>query len=288
MSNKISISDALRLLSLPSGTDKSTVKKRYRELAKIYHPDQFNNYPKQADSLEQFIAIQSAYELLMSLPGEFIIAEYEMAEKRALNKNPFRGTYSIPDWIIIDELKNTINLFSLLINKRPALWMSWKWMHIVFSQTKTDNSSFLFYRFWNNLMNGIRWFALSVIYLSLFVCGFFIVFSIGVCFILFYPFLFIGKKISTATSKAIQQKYGYYPSATCGNIKGEITYLLLKTIPALLWTILTCYIWSMAYHITFLFLFTLLPLGFFTLILLGSVLYEWVCFAKVRQWKGKQ
>lgn len=52
---------ALQTLGLPSDADVKTIKKRYRELVKRYHPDKNPNNPK---AVEHFKIIAEAYTLL--------------------------------------------------------------------------------------------------------------------------------------------------------------------------------------------------------------------------------
>ncbi len=69
MSSRNRLQEAYRTLDLEPGADKSQVKKKYRELAKKYHPDKIiaKDLPDEFVQMakEKFTEIQSAYEEIM-------------------------------------------------------------------------------------------------------------------------------------------------------------------------------------------------------------------------------
>jgi len=69
----MNINDYYKILGLEAGADKEVIKKSYRRLAKIYHPD-LNRSP---DAHEKFIEISRAYEILINLDTRYIIPEFE-------------------------------------------------------------------------------------------------------------------------------------------------------------------------------------------------------------------
>src|SRR4051812_50074106 len=52
--------DPFRTLGLPAGASEAEVKRAYRRLAKVYHPDSAGE-----TALPRFLAIQAAYEMLL-------------------------------------------------------------------------------------------------------------------------------------------------------------------------------------------------------------------------------
>ena len=69
----MNLNDYYKILGLEVGADKEVIKKSYRRLAKIYHPD-LNRSP---DAHEKFIEISRAYEILINLDTRYIIPEFE-------------------------------------------------------------------------------------------------------------------------------------------------------------------------------------------------------------------
>ena len=60
----MSIEEALKTLDIPPFVTKSEIKKRYKELASIYHPDKTKDATK-------MVAINSAYKTLMEYIENF-------------------------------------------------------------------------------------------------------------------------------------------------------------------------------------------------------------------------
>ncbi len=69
MSSRNRLKEAYKTLDLEPGADKSQVKKKYRELAKKYHPDKIiaKDLPDEFVQMakEKFTEIQAAYEEIM-------------------------------------------------------------------------------------------------------------------------------------------------------------------------------------------------------------------------------
>ncbi len=53
------------VLGLPQGASEEEVKKAYRKLSRIYHPDANMNNPNKAEAEEKFKQVQQAYEQIM-------------------------------------------------------------------------------------------------------------------------------------------------------------------------------------------------------------------------------
>ena len=67
----------LARLSLPASADESAVKAKYRELAKVHHPD---HNPGCATSAERFAQITDAYQRLIGSEGEGADAASEVVD----------------------------------------------------------------------------------------------------------------------------------------------------------------------------------------------------------------
>ncbi len=58
------------LLGVPLGTKKDDIKKAYRKLAVIWHPDKHPEGPAREEAAKRFVVIQAAYDALMNSDEE--------------------------------------------------------------------------------------------------------------------------------------------------------------------------------------------------------------------------
>ena len=66
-----------QVLEVNPNADDQTIKRQYRKLIKIYHPDNNINNPNKAKAEEKFKEIQSAYELIMrERSGDYTCSDY--------------------------------------------------------------------------------------------------------------------------------------------------------------------------------------------------------------------
>ncbi len=63
--SKLSVNEALQILELPCGAEPEEIKRSYRDLARVWHPDRFEHDPKlQVKAGEKLGEINLAYEAL--------------------------------------------------------------------------------------------------------------------------------------------------------------------------------------------------------------------------------
>ncbi len=79
----VSVPDFYKTLSIPFGSAPDLIKKTYRNLAKIYHPDN-----KSSGSAEKFLEISTAYNVLSGINRE----KYDSLYKTTYTKNYLRDT----------------------------------------------------------------------------------------------------------------------------------------------------------------------------------------------------
>lgn len=275
---------ALETLSLVSGVSKKQVKIRFRELAKIHHPDLYQNYPDQSEAVSEFIKIKEAYDFLMNHPGDVIIVSENEPILR-LKKRAYTTSYKLPDWLVLKELKNTISLLRLirvntLINSLNPIQIN-RW----FQRTEINERNY-HARYWLNLWNILKVLTVSFIYLCTFILFTLASFCFAICFALFYPFLWIYNKSVNAFMKLYAARWGYTPSPTCGKFRGEIIYLLTRSLPVLAFCVFIAILTHRYYMYRSSFAFwALSPLNVFAFVMLSSILYEWSCFVRIRKWR---
>lgn len=288
MKKLLTTSEALYRLSLPTKTSKQEVRKRYRVLAKLYHPDQSEGFSSQAEAIQQFIDIHEAYEYLINLPGEEIVIPATGSATDRPAPNPLRGTYVLPDWLFIRELNNSISLWRLMLSKQTKLRSMWWSFHFLFRKIPYQQDRNYLVQFLIHILNILKWLSVSLIYLSIFVLLILLLTSVVLCFTCFYPFLLTSDQLHNFLMNQYEKKYGYRASATCGYLKGELTYLLLRITPTLCWCALTVLVWITFAPESLMLLMLFAPFGLFAAVLLSSNVYEWVCFVKVRKWRTTQ
>lgn len=275
---------ALETLSLVSGVTKKEVKIRFRELAKIHHPDLYQNYPDQSEAVSEFIKIKEAYDFLMNYPGDAIIVSENEPILR-VKKRAYTTNYKLPDWLVLKELKNAISLLRLirvntLINLLNPIQIN-RW----FQRTEINEQNYQA-RHWLKLWNLLKVLTISFIYLCTFTLFTLASFCFAVCFVLFYPFLWAYNKSVNALMKLCTTLWGYTPSPTCGKFRGEIIYLLARSLPVVALCILMATLTHQYYMYRTSFAFwALSPLNIFAFVMLSSIGYEWSCFIKIRKWR---
>ncbi len=69
--------DPYKVLGVPRGASDEEIKKAYRKLSRIYHPDANVNNPNKEQAEEKFKEIQAAYQLLMNKGGSGRTSSYQ-------------------------------------------------------------------------------------------------------------------------------------------------------------------------------------------------------------------
>lgn len=258
---------ALDILALKSGASKKEVKNRFRLLAKIYHPDAIQDSSQERTNSE-FITIKSAYDYLTSLPNDPIIVWED--DLIAPQKRKYNNAIRLPDWIIIKELRNSVALFKLLALKKNS-------PNLNFNKKKQSKIR-------SNWDKFIRTISISILLLILAVASPLIAFSIALSFLLFYPFLWVYNTTVDYSITLIAKRLGFIPSISNARFKAGVIYLLTRSLPVIVICLLVLGISIYVYkhHSTIVFLGTM-PMNIYTLILLTSILYEWICFFKIRR-----
>ncbi|HLP33027.1 MAG TPA: DnaJ domain-containing protein [Bacteroidia bacterium] len=277
---------ALETLSLVSGVTKKEVKIRFRELAKMHHPDLYQNYPDQSEAVSEFIKIKEAYDFLMNHPSDVIIVSENEPILRA-KKRDYATSYKLPDWLVLKEIKNAISLLRLIrlnavINIFNTVQIS-SW----FQRTEINERNY-HARYWLMLWNLLKVLTISFIYLCTFILFTLAFFCFAICFVLFYPFLWAYNKSVNALMKLCAALWGYTPSPTCGRFRGEVIYLLARSLPVVALCILTATLTNQYYVYRTSFAFwALSPLNIFAFVMLSSIVYEWSCFLRIRKWRRR-
>ena len=130
----------------------------------------------------------------------------------------------------------------------------------------------------------IRTISISILLLILAVASPLIAFSIVLSFLLFYPFLWVYNTTVDYSLTVIAKRLGFIPSISNARFKAGVIYLLTRSLPVIVICLLVLEISIYVYkhHSTIVFLGTML-MNIYTLILLTSILYEWICFFKIRR-----
>ena len=258
---------ALDILALKSGASKKEVKDRFRQLAKIYHPDTIQDSSQERTN-SKFITIKNAYDYLTSLPNDPIIVwEGDLIGPQ---KRKYSNAIRLPDWIIIKELRNSVALFKLLALKKNA-------PNLNFKKKKQSNVR-------SNWNKFIRTIFISILLLILAVVSPLISFSIALSFLLFYPFLWVYNTTVDYSLTVIAKRLGFIPSISNVHFKGGVIYLLTRSLPLIVICLLALWISIYVYkHHSKIAFLGIVSINIYTLILLTSILYEWICFSKIRR-----
>ena len=257
---------ALDILALKSGVTKKEVKKRFRDLAKTHHPDAIHDpYKEPANS--EFITIKNAYDYLTSLPNDPInVREDNLIVPQ---KRKYTNAIKIPDWIIIKELRNSVALFNLLPIKKAATTVN-------FNEKKRKVRG--------RWVKFIKTIFISILLLILAAASPIFAFSIALSFLLFYPVLWVYNAFVNYFITLVSKNLGFTPSISSVDFSGGVIYILTRSLPVIVICLLLLEISIYVYkhHSTIVFLGTML-MNIYTLILLTSILYEWICFFKIRR-----
>lgn len=281
----MTILQAIYILELDKPYTAESIKKAYREQAKLWHPDNFRVYEQQIEAGRRFIQIKEAYDYLQALDitdlnnynpyDESDIIKRNRAAERVVNKE--HKIFSTP---LFKEADNILSLF--------YLFAKWNWFGLpgLFSKAYTTVNEYI--------KPNKQGFGPAVARFSLFVLIILLSSTLAAVTVpllafvalLFAPLMWLYIKTVKWLTVLFKGMLGYLPSPNCGSLGGELLYLLLRSLlPVILLLAGIIYIpfWEMAP--AYLLLFS----GYiaFTLFINISVLYEWILFYRVQYLRSK-
>ena len=289
--------EAIAILELQTPLSHEDVRKAFRRMAKIYHPDLQREPEKQEEASKKFIAIRQASEWLLSKSETAINSPEPIRREPSILRRPYKRATPQPkikDLPIIKELDNVILLVELIIGKRKnnqKRSFSWKfspsnligkWYESLIEkhypgEDKLQGFSFAIFRFFRLFIGSI-----------FLIAGFFLLSVIGLlgAVILFPPFM-VFYLLYTIYIAALEY---VTPGLNKKIIKGDLeswirvrrVYLFYRSFPLSLFLLAswgtiafgqtgTIYLQSISWLIC-------IPVS----MLIMSVLYEWIHFRKIQ------
>ena len=289
--------EAIAILELQIPLSHEDVRKAFRRMAKIYHPDLQREPEKQEEASKKFIAIRQASEWLLSKSETAINSPEPIRREPSILRRPYKRATPQPkikDLPIIKELDNVILLVELIIGKRKnnkKRSFSWKfspsnligkWYESLIEkhypgEDNLQGFSFAIFRFFRLFIGAIfliaGFFLLSIIGLL----GAVILFPPMMVFYLIYSIYIAAlENIAKSLNKKIKK----------GDLESWISvrrvYLLYRSFPLALflltsWATIvfgqtgTIYLQSISWLIC-------IPV----FLLMMSVLFEWIQFHKIQ------
>ena len=289
--------EAIAILELQIPLSHEDVRKAFRRMAKIYHPDLQREPEKQEEASKKFIAVRQASEWLLSKSESAINAPEPIRREPTIVRRPYKRPAPQPkikDLPIIKELDNVILLVELIIGKRknnkkrsfpwkfnPSNLLG-KWYESLIEkhypgEDNLQGFSFAIFRFFRLFIGAI-----------FLIAGFFILSVIGLlaAVILFPPFMVFYLLYITY----IAALEFVTPKLNKKIIKGDLeswirvrrVYLLYRSYPLALFLLVswgtitfgqtgTIYLQSISWLIC-------IPV----VMLMMSVLFEWIQFHKIQ------
>ena len=289
--------EAIAILELQIPLSHEDVRKAFRRMAKIYHPDLQREPEKQEEASKKFIAIRQASEWLLSKSETAINSPEPIRREPSILRRPYKRATPQPkikDLPIIKELDNVILLVELIIGKRKnnqKRSFSWKfspsnligkWYESLIEkhypgEDKLQGFSFAIFRFFRLFIGSI-----------FLIAGFFLLSVIGLlgAVILFPPFM-VFYLLYTIYIAALEY---VTPGLNKKIIKGDLeswirvrrVYLFYRSFPLSLFLLAswgtiafgqtgTIYLQSISWLIC-------IPV----VMLMMSVLFEWIQFHKIQ------
>ena len=289
--------EAIAILELQIPLSHEDVRKAFRRMAKIYHPDLQREPEKQEEASKKFIAVRQASEWLLSKSESAINSPEPIRREPTIVRRPYKRPApqsKIKDLPIIKELDNVILLVELIIGKRKnnrKRSFKWKfnpsnligkWYESLIEkhypgEDKLQGFSFAIFRFFRLFIGAIfliaGFFLLSIIGLL----GAVILFPPMMVFYLIYSIYIAAlENIAKSLNKKIKK----------GDLESWISvrrvYLLYRSFPLALflltsWATIvfgqtgTIYLQSISWLIC-------IPV----FLLMMSVLFEWIQFHKIQ------
>ena len=289
--------EAIAILELQIPLSHEDVRKAFRRMAKIYHPDLQREPEKQEEASKKFIAVRQASEWLLSKSESAINSPEPIRREPTIIRRTYKRPAPQPkikDLPIIKELDNVILLVELIIGKRKnnkKRSFPWKfnpsnligkWYESLIEkhypgEDNLQGFSFAIFRFFRLFIGAI-----------FLIAGFFILSVIGLlaAVILFPPFMVFYLLYSTY----IAALEFVTPKLNKKIIKGDLeswirvrrVYFLYRSYPLALFLLVswgtitfgqtgTIYLQSISWLIS-------IPV----VMLMMSVLFEWIQFHKIQ------
>lgn len=275
----MTVNEAITLLGLTLPTTPTDVKKAYYAKAKLWHPDNFDDYRAQLEGGQKFIKAKQAYDFLLSIDlsdlNTLNARHTKDAETLTRNRTTEAPAYSneVPLFKtpVFKELDNVFSLFSYIGN-----WAIFNKLNFsrLFNFIKQPNQSL-----WHLLLNAVGFILVGVVLTLLGALLFPLAFFGAILFIpLVYGHIYNLKGFTSL----LTQYLGYAPSPNCGHSKGERLYLIIRLIYPTITITVGLYI---VYNYTFGWWGIALTFGFWVYIalVLPSLVYEWVLAYKAQR-----
>ena len=289
--------EAIAILELQIPLSHEDVRRAFRRMAKMYHPDLQREPEKQEEASKKFIAVRQASEWLLSKSESAINSPEPIRREPSIVRRTYKRAAPQPkikDLAIIKELDNVILLFELIIGKRKnnqKRSFTWKfnpsnligkWYESLIEkhypgEDKLQGFSFAIFRFFRLFIGAI-----------FLIAGFFILSVIGLlgAVILFPPFMVFYLLYITYIAALEYATPRLNKKIIKGDLESWISvrrvYLLYRTYPLVLFLLAswgtivfgqtgTIYLQSISW---------LICIPVFLLML--SVLFEWIQFRKIK------
>lgn len=281
----MTILQAIHILELDKPYTVESIKKAYREQAKLWHPDNFRLYEQQIEAGRRFIQIKEAYDFLRPiaiadlnnyspLNDEGILTRNRAAEYSVTHKHKIFNTP------LFKEADNILSLF--------YLFAKWNWFGLPSLFSKAYNTANEYIKphkqGYGPALARFGLFIMIVVSSAVFAA--ITVPLLAFIALLFAPLMWLYIKSVKWLTVLAKRILGYLPSPNCGNLSGELIYLALRSfLPALLLIAGIIYIPFGEMTPAYLLIFS----GYiaFTLFINISVLYEWVSFYRVQYLRSK-
>jgi hypothetical protein len=297
----MTINEAISLLALSRPVSHEAVKQSFRRLVKIYHPDKHFTDVARDNAAAQFVQIKAASELLLDLTEEEINNPRPVIHRQRPNIVRRERPYQAPPQVnlhhpIIKEIENIVRLFrltgatqihvflrKLLIDGKysPSAWMGSLYTRLFekkyAGEEKLDGAAYAVFFFFKLLWGAVfliaSFFTIAILGLILMV----LLFPPVALFAIFYSmYMWLLKPVKNHLNKTIR------PNDRASWLKARFTYLIFRTLPlpALFmfsfWFIEICN--QGTYYVSTI---SKLLFALFVLLLL-SVVYEWIHFFKAK------
>ena len=289
--------EAIAILELQIPLSHEDVRKAFRRMAKIYHPDLQREQEKQEEASKKFIAIRQASEWLLSKSETAINTPEPIRREPTIVRRTYKRAAPQPkikDLAIIKELDNVILLLELIIGKRKNQQkrsFSWKfnpsnligkWYESLIEkhypgEDNLQGFSFAIFRFFRLFIGAI-----------FLIAGFFILSVIGLlaAVVLFPPFMVFYLLYSSYIAALEYATQSLNKKIIKGDLDSWIrvrkVYLFYRSYPLALFLLAswgtiefgqtgTIYLQSISWLIC-------IPV----VMLMMSVLFEWIQFHKIQ------
>lgn len=293
------IREALEMLELERPTDHEAVRRSFRRLVKVWHPDRFTDAVQKEKAHAVFLRLREAHDLLLKLSEAQI--NHTGPERRSIPRvrrstSPAPPPPPVFDHPLIHEADNLARLFRLLDPqvKRSAFWTRW-------SQGKYSPGAlmgklyelFIERRFaGEDRLSGFAYGlfrAFHILWGTTVLIVAFIAISLGglilavVLFPPFMAFLSVYMVYHHGLKRAVQRlNKQIIPGNRASWIKARKAYLQLRSIPLFPMACAAGFLVFAGQQASYYFQSLTLAFSLMVLCLMLSVLYEWLHYFKMR------